>query len=1417
MKKLLLAIVFAVAATNVFGANTYTWKGGTSGEYSLSSKWVPDRLAPANDDILVFDLGNIDNAGTAGSITVNNITANETIGQLQIVRATGTSTGVKSVTFSGTTTTLNITGDLVIGFYASGTNCQLNDGGNIIKIGGNFTTVNNQSATSTYHSGLGKLLFTSATATMASGGNGGNMNFQNIEIGDGTNAANVTLGTALQINGEIKINSNATLSNNGKSFILNSTNGLGGTISGNGSIIATSSSGTFYVQGTAGAQPQTVGTINFSTTSAANSTINSLQINRPNSILTIGTAYSNTLIIAGTLTLNDGTLNDGGNIIKINGSPTIAVGAGTTGIVTGSSKIQVNRANATQLLVTAGKTATVGNIEIINGNSNVFFSLSTGANLIINGTLTLNKANSGIILSGSTLTFQNADIPIVKTAGSIVLDATSNLIFGTSSNKGGAAATIPNDLFTNSSSVATTPNFGSFTINRTNSLTLGNQAITIINDLNLTSGTLADNGNTISVGGNITGTGTHSGTGKISMTGSSKTISAVTALGNFDINTTGTISATAALPINGNLSFTAAGTLADDGNTITVGGNITGTTGTHLSTGSGKISMTGAGKSFTANTYGNFEIAGGTSGSPISAIGSSNFTSGSTFTVTSGSYFNAGLNTMQFGSTAPSGTVNISGTASTTRGNGFYGTYNSAFGCSATSGYSLTGLAVNFLSGSTAIYNSTGSGQTISPLIYNDIIVTGARTAGTNSIGFYNGNVTINGNLTIDTDVTGSTITFANAGTNSNVTFAGSGTQNIDFTNSANNSGTSAITFYNLTINSGSDVVSNVNIPVSGSLSGTGSFSNASTKITMTGSTKNISGLSISNLDVSSAGTITTTAAPAISGTLSLTSGTFNNTTNGLTLGNGATIARTNGTLTAAPTYGTSANVTYNGSSAVTSGNELPTSSSVLSTLTVNNTAGVSIGANATAENLTINASGILNVSAGKQLTVSTSMTNNGTLNLLSTSGGGTATILTPASISGTNAANVEQYLASSRNWYMSSPVTGATASAGPTYYKYVEALNNGTTWTPVNSGDTYALMTGYIVKPTTATTYNFSGTLNTGNKTISGLTSTATAKTGFNLVGNPYPSYVKWSEVEKTNVGETMWYRTHDGSAYKFYTYHPVDGAGGIGVPSTVTNYIPPMQAFWVKVNASQTGSLQFLNSSRDHQDGAGSVFRAPKATSSELKLLRLQVSNTTNSDETVLYFNTNASDNLDAYDSQKMFNNNASIPEIYTQAGTEKLVINGLSEVKYDTEIPLGFVTGQTNSFSIKATELRNFESGTRVILRDKVDVVDYELNGDNAYTFTSDAVNSTNRFSVLFKSPSVSTEIADAKSSNIYAFVNANNNIVISAPEKSAYSIYNAVGQLIENGILNMKHETRNNKIAAGVYLVKVNNQSTRVVVK
>ena len=420
--------------------------------------------------------------------------------------------------------------------------------------------------------------------------------------------------------------------------------------------------------------------------------------------------------------------------------------------------------------------------------------------------------------------------------------------------------------------------------------------------------------------------------------------------------------------------------------------------------------------------------------------------------------------------------------------------------------------------------------------------------------------------------------------------------------------------------------------------------------------------------------------------------------------------------------------------------------------------------------------------------------------------------------------ATVQQYVEAGRNWYMSIPLASGASSL----------LNRGTsvvcfdeptsTWI-APAANTLNKLRGYVQVATstpsvtgTTGTVEFTGVVNTGAHSIS-LSRTA-GKTGFNLVGNPYPSYLDWNLVTKTNVSNTMWFRTKEGGVYKFYTYVANSGAG-VGSPASVTNKIPPMQAFWVRVNTEGTGSIAVDNNMRSHKDVAGNIMKA--SSESSQKLLRLQVSNGVNTDETVLYFNANASDAFDQFDAQKRSNDELSVPEIFTQVGTEQLVINGMKEIKYNTEIPIGFSTDQANNFSISANEISNFETGTHVILIDKLNpTVENELTNGTVYNFSAPiTAASTGRFSLLFRAPGVATGIDIATKLNAHVFVNAANQITIIAPEKATYSIYNTVGILLENGVLNYKLHTINCKLNSGVYFVQLSvngqNENQKVIIR
>ena len=116
----------------------------------------------------------------------------------------------------------------------------------------------------------------------------------------------------------------------------------------------------------------------------------------------------------------------------------------------------------------------------------------------------------------------------------------------------------------------------SLTLNNTNAVpatvTMGSN-IVCSGALTLTSGTLNDGGFMLSVGGNIAGTGTHTGTGKIKMTASSKTISAVT-LKNFEVGTGASVS-TAAATITGNFDMNGGNFTAGTGNVVTFNNGVT--------------------------------------------------------------------------------------------------------------------------------------------------------------------------------------------------------------------------------------------------------------------------------------------------------------------------------------------------------------------------------------------------------------------------------------------------------------------------------------------------------------------------------------------------------------------------------------------------------------------------------------------------------------------------------------------------------------------------------------------------------------------------------------------------------------------------------------------------------------------------
>ncbi|HNX89802.1 MAG TPA: SBBP repeat-containing protein, partial [Paludibacteraceae bacterium] len=226
------------------------------------------------------------------------------------------------------------------------------------------------------------------------------------------------------------------------------------------------------------------------------------------------------------------------------------------------------------------------------------------------------------------------------------------------------------------------------------------------------------------------------------------------------------------------------------------------------------------------------------------------------------------------------------------------------------------------------------------------------------------------------------------------------------------------------------------------------------------------------------------------------------------------------------------------------------------------------------------------------------------------------------------------------------------TVTPFPNFYAYDETpqffLQIG--WT--GAGATMTPMRGYCINfgaAGGALTTDVTGMVNNGPLSYP-VTKTASpypTADGWNLVGNPYPSPIDWQAASgwtKTNVSDGIYYfkpSTQYTGSYSTF----VNGIGANGG----TAIIPSMQGFFVK--ATGAGTLGVTNAVRVNSQPT--FFKSTTVTSNPLLRLKgYPAANEPSGDETVIYFDTQATNvfdnDLDAY---KWMNNDPAFPNLFTR----------------------------------------------------------------------------------------------------------------------------------------------------------------------
>jgi hypothetical protein len=545
-----------------------------------------------------------------------------------------------------------------------------------------------------------------------------------------------------------------------------------------------------------------------------------------------------------------------------------------------------------------------------------------------------------------------------------------------------------------------------------------------------------------------------------------------------------------------------------------------------------------------------------------------------------------------------------------------------------------------------------------------------------------------------------------------------------------------------------------------------------------------------------------------------LKAGTLNNSTNNITVADSSTIYVTGGSVSVKPGYGLTAKVIYDTyATAISSGPELPDSNTVVTSVTVRNSGGVTFGKNLlSCSTFIVETGGHAKIAPKKAVTIADNLHVDGTFTLMSDATG-TASLL-PVSMTGSGNFNMEQYLTgaggstpSGRMWYLGSPTASSKSgvfdaggqnklwSYAETTCSYTQILNNTTT---LNT------MEGYVVRLGSTQTVTFTGgKYNFGAFSNTNLTRTGTTheKRGYHLVANPYPCHLDWRLADTSNVLSTIWFRTANLSQVMvFDTYNSVSDIGTNNNQSgAVTAFIPPMQAVWVKVPADGlTGSVGFDETMISHN--SSNLLKSK----SESNILRIVINRDTISDETILLFNENAGLGFNSWDSEKMMSTDTAVPQIWTMEAAVNLVINSMPELFGGLSVPL--YTSLRKNYQ-ELTISGNFDELDPLY---EVWLEDLDLGTMNnlilsPYAFSSNFIENSDRFILHFiNTTSIDDQEISGYISTIYGY---DHTVYVNTTAGSLIEIFDIQGKTILSQIA----EDGWNRIHMidGMYIVRVTN--------
>lgn len=292
-----------------------------------------------------------------------------------------------------------------------------------------------------------------------------------------------------------------------------------------------------------------------------------------------------------------------------------------------------------------------------------------------------------------------------------------------------------------------------------------------------------------------------------------------------------------------------------------------------------------------------------------------------------------------------------------------------------------------------------------------------------------------------------------------------------------------------------------------------------------------------------------------------------------------------------------------------------------------------------------------------------------------------------------------------------------------------------------------------------------------------------------WNFVGNPHTSYFDMDDLGY-NAPITYW----NGMSYE--AVRPGDD-----------NYVfKPFQAFFVQkpkdVNEMEFGAdFRLTQTDSQKRNSANKAKRLAKGININRQMVNLTLSDGTHTDKTRIVFNEDKTQRYELDCDAAKFESNTTIPQLYTlEANNVKFAINE----RPLGSVSLGFEVQKAGDYTISAIRM-----DSPMLLKDNLTDATVDLSTSD-YRFTSEAGTFNGRFTLV---PNRSTTgIADFAKNTGVSIILTEGGINFSGVEGKHVSIYSLNG--VEIG---STQSSGTISLGQGIYVVKMDNTSTKVMVK